>query len=110
MRASIQIYADLHMLGEVATNLIAPSLEAEAPVSVEFDSDDDLFGLYLTVLPHSGGMKRLRFRIFQDWLDDGAPYRADIRFEFTPVDAEAFAGELKAWCIEPNYAFMWKAD
>ena len=40
--------------------------------------------------PHEGGNKRLRFRVFQDWLDDGAPYRADIRFDLSPEEAEDF--------------------
>ena len=110
VRASIQIYADLWMLGEVSAALMAPSLKAEAPVVAEYEDGDDLFYFYLTVLPHEGGNKRLRFRVFQDWLGDGAPYRADIRFDLTPTEAEEFAKELKAWCDKPEYAFMWKAD
>lgn len=110
MRASIQIYADLWMLQEVASALTVPFLKAEAPVVAEFENGDGLFYFYLTVLPHDGLNKRLRFRIFQDLLDDGAPYRADIHFHLTPKEAEEFAQELKAWCGKPEYAFVWQAD
>lgn len=110
VRASIQIYADLWMLGEVAAALIAPSLQDECPVIAEFENGDDLFYFYLTVLPHEGGNRRLRFRVFQDWLDDGAPYRADIRFDLTPSESEEFAREIRAWCSKPEYSFIWKGD
>lgn len=110
VRASIQIYADMWMLGEVAAALIAPSLKEETPVVAEFQDGGDLFFFYLTVMPHEGGNKRLRFRVFQDWLDDGVPYRADIRFDLSQKEAEAFSSELKAWCEKPEYAFVWKAD
>lgn len=110
VRASIQIYADMWMLGEVAAALTAPSLKEETPVAAEFEDGDDLFYFYLTVMPHEGGKKRLRFRVFQDWLDDGAPYRADIKFDLSQKEAEAFASELRAWCAKPEYAFVWKGD
>jgi hypothetical protein len=110
VRASIQIYADMWMLGEVAAALIAPSLKEETPVVAEFQDGGDLFFFYLTVMPHEGGNKRLRFRVFQDWLDDGVPYRADIRFDLSQKEAEAFSSELKAWCEKPEYAFVWKGD
>ena len=41
--------------------------------------------------------------------DDGAPYRADIRFDLSPEEAEDFARELKQWCAKPD-AFVWKGD
>ncbi len=110
VRASIQIYADMWMLGEVAAALTAPSLKEEAPVIAEFQDGRDLFFFYLTVMPHEGGKKCLRFRVFQDWLDDGAPYRTDIRFDLIPKEANAFAIELKQWCANPVYAFIWKGD
>ena len=110
VRASIQIYADMWMLGEVAAALIAPSLKEEPPVVAEFQDGGDLFFFYLTVMPHEGGNKRLRFRVFQDWLDYGVPYRADIRFDLSQKEAEAFSSELKAWCEKPEYAFVWKGD
>ena len=110
VRASIQIYADMWMLGEVAAALIAPSLKEETPVVAEFQDGGDLFFFYLTVMPHEGGNKRLRFRVFQDWLDDGVPYRADIRFDLSQKETEAFSSELKAWCEKPEYAFVWKGD
>ena len=62
------------------------------------------------VMPHEGGNKRLRFRVFQDWLDDGVPYRADIRFDLSQKETEAFSSERKAWCEKPEYAFVWKGD
>lgn len=43
VRASIQIYADLWMLRAVATALTAPSLEEEAPTSIDFE---DVYGLF----------------------------------------------------------------
>lgn len=110
VRASIQIYADLWMLGEVAAALTAPSLELETPVVHEFEDGSDLFYFYLTVMPHKGGNKRLRFRFFQDCLDDGAPYRADIRFDLSQREALGFASELKVWCANPEYAFVWRCD
>ena len=110
VRASIQIYADMWMLGEVAAALSAPSLKEETPVVAEFQDGGDLFFFYVTVMPHEGGDKRLRFRVFQDWLDDGVPYRADIRFDLSQKEAEAFSSELKAWCEKPEYAFVWKGD
>ena len=110
VRASIQIYADLWMLRAVATALIAPSLEEEAPPISDFEDVYGLFDFYLTVLPHEGGRKCLRFRVFQEMLDDGAPFRADIRFDLSPAAAEEFARELEAWCTKPEYVFAWKAD
>lgn len=110
VRASIQIYANLWLLREVAAALVAPSLEEESPADIEFEDGSDLFHFYPTVMPHDGRNKRLRFRVFQDWLDDGAPYRADIRFDLSPKEAEAFASELKAWCAKPEYAFVWMGD
>ena len=110
VRASIQIYADMWMLGEVAAALTAPSLKEETPVVAEFEDGDDLFYFYLTVMPHKGGKMRLRFRVFQDWLDDGAPFRADIKFDLSQKEAEAFASELRAWCAKPEHALVWKGD
>jgi hypothetical protein len=110
VRASIQIYADLWMLREVATGLTAPSLEEETPIVADFEDVCWLFYFYLTVLPHKGGRKRLRFRVFQETLDDGTPCRADIRFDLLPKEAEEFAQELRAWCAKPEYVFVWKGD
>jgi len=110
VRASIQIYADLWMLDKVAAALTAPTLKEETPAVDEYEDDDYLFYFGLTVLPHEGKNKRLRFWVFQDLLDDGAPYRADIRFDLSPKEAEEFAGELKAWCAKPEYTFVWKGD
>ena len=109
VHASVQIYADIAMLEGVASALVAPSLDAETPVSLEaFKESDPLFDFFLTVLPHEGKDKCLRFRVFQEYLDDGAPYRADIRFELTSDKAAEFATELKAWCANPTYVFNWK--
>lgn len=110
VRASIQIYADLWMLRAVATALTAPSLEEEAPTIIDFEDVYGLFDFYLTVLPHEGGRKCLRFRVYQEMLDDGAPFRADIRFDLSPAEAEEFARELEGWCTKPEYVFVWKAD
>lgn len=111
VRASIRIYADLWMLSEVAAALTAPALEEEVPDTGEPVVDEyGKFNFELTVLPHEGGRKCLRFRVFQDGLDDGAPYRADIRFDLSPKEAEEFAAELEAWCTKPEYVFVWKGD
>lgn len=98
------------MLDKAATALVSPSLNEEAPHISELQDGDDLFYFNLTVLPHEGKNRCLRFRIFQDYLDDGAPYRVDIRFDLTPAEAEEIARALKAWCAKPDYAFVWKAD
>lgn len=110
VRASIQMYAELWMLEEVANALTAPILVAESPANDEFADDDNLFGFLLSVFPHNGENRWLRFRLFQDWLDDGAPYRADIRFDLAPNEAITFAKELREWCCKPEYAFIWKSD
>ena len=111
IHASIQIYADLRMLEEFASALISPHLKEEWPVNVEFiDGDGQLFFFYPTVLPHEGGDKLLRFRFFQDYQDDGAPYRADIRFELSAAEAADLASDLKTWCAKPEYLFIWKGD
>jgi len=108
VHASIQIYADLWMLGEVAIALTSPLLKEEWPVVDEYiDGDGELFFFYLTVKQHEGGVKRLRFRVFQEWQDDGAPYRADICFDLSPEDAAELAKDLKAWCAKPDYTFIW---
>lgn len=111
VRASIQIYADMWMLSEVAAMLVAPALEEEWPRHPEFE-DDAEYGLffYLTVLPHQGEKKQLRFRILQEMLEDGAPYRADIRFELTDEEAAEISRDLMAWCSRPEFTFNWKAD
>lgn len=110
VRASIQIYADLEMLCAVAAALVAPSLQDEYPEITEFKDGYNLFDFHLSVLPHDGENRRLRFLVFQDWLDDGAPYRADIRFDLKPTEVVAFAKELQTWCSKPEYAFIWKGD
>lgn len=110
VRASIQIYANLWMLEAAADALEADSLDYEAPVDIEFEEGPDLFYFYLTVPPHAGGGRQLRFRIFRDFMDDGASYRADIRFDLTPEQACKLAKDLREWCANPVYAFIWKED
>lgn len=112
VRASIQIYADMWMLSEVAAALVAPKLEKEWPFHPEFGDEAEygLFFFYLTVLPHQGEKKQLRFRVFQEMLVDGAPYRADIRFELTEEEAAEVSVNLRAWCVRPEFTFNWKAD
>jgi hypothetical protein len=112
VRASIQIYANISMLLDAVSALEAESLSDEwPPVDDQFRAkDDNIFDFQLTVMPHDEEKRALRFSIFQDWLDDGAPFRADIRFHLTPDDAAQFAKELRAWCSKPEYAFIWKGD
>lgn len=110
VRASIQIYADLCMFEAVAVALTGSTLQKEYPDFTQFEEDDDLFYFLMTVLPHDGKEKCIRFRIFQDWPDDGVPYRADIRFYLSPVEADEFAATFKAWCANPEYLFVWKGD
>lgn len=109
--ASIQIYADFWILKEVASALIAPVLTEEWPSHPEFiDGDGELLFFYPTVLPHEGNERILRFRIFNEWVDDGAPYRIDLRFNFCKQDAVDFADDLRAWCAKPEYTFVWKGS
>ena len=112
VRASIQIYANIPMLLGVVSALEAESLNEEwPPVEDQYKAkDDNIFDFQLTVMPYEEGKRVLRFSVFQDWLDDGAPFRADIRFHLTPDDAAQFAKELRAWCSEPEYAFIWTGD
>jgi hypothetical protein len=112
VRASIQIYANISMLLGVVSALEAESLSEEwPPVEDQYRATDDtIFDFQLTVMPHEEGKRVLRFCIFQDWLDDGAPFRADIRFHLPTDDAAQFAKELRAWCDKPEYVFNWKGD
>jgi len=111
IHASIQIYADLWMLEEVASALTLPLLKEEWPVNIGYnDGDGDLFFFYPTVLPHEGENIRLRFRVFQEWQDDGALYRADIRFELSAAEAAELARDLKVWCAKPEYTFIWRGN
>lgn len=112
VRASIQIYANIPMLLGAASALEAESLNEEwPPVDDQYrEKDDNIFDFQLTVMPPEDGKRVLRFSIFQDWLDDGAPFRADIRFHLTPDNAAQLAKELRAWCSKPEYAFLWKGD
>lgn len=112
VRASIQIYADLWMLGEVAAALALPRLESSHPLpSLEYEPDEyGIFWIQLSVLPHDGGDRNLKFIVFQEMLDDGAPYRAEIRFRLTAEEATEFSRELAAWCDKPEYPFIWKGD
>lgn len=112
VRASIQIYADLEMLLDVAEGLDAPNLKEERlPWEYgDFDPSHANFDLLVSVLPHDGGTRTVRFRVFQDIQEDGAPYRADIRFHLSEPEAKAFAAELRAWCAKPKFTFVWKGD
>lgn len=112
VRASIRIYADLWMLLEAASALEMKSLEAEWPSIDEHcrAKDDSIFSFQLTVLPHDGVTKILRFNILQDLLDDGAPFRADIRFRLSEEEAADFAQNLRKWCAQPVYTFIWQGD
>lgn len=110
VRASINIYANISMLRAAAEALEVDSLREESPwVDEQYRAEDDtIFDFQLAVMPHEGGQRELRFCIFQDWLEDGAPFRADIRFRLSPEDAVQFAKELRAWCENPVYTFFWK--
>jgi hypothetical protein len=108
VRASIQIYANLWMLEEVARALVAPTLEFEHPQHENLG--EWAFDLQLSVLPGTEGNRIIRFNVMQDGLDDGATFRADIRFDMTNNDAAEFARDLRAWCQNPVYAFAWKGD
>jgi hypothetical protein len=112
VRVSIQIYANIPMFLDAVSALEAELLSEEwPPVDEQYSAkDDNIFDFQLTVMPHEERKKILRFSIFQDWLDDGAPFRADIRFHLTPDDAAQFARELRTWCGKPEYAFIWKGD
>lgn len=111
VRASIQIYADIDYLREAAAALGAPSPLAEcAPLGDGHPDMGDKFGFDLVVAPHSGEKRTLKFKIFQELLDDGSPYRAEIKFRLTPKEAAEFSQELATWCDNPQYACIWKGD
>lgn len=112
VRASIHIYANIPMLLEAVSALEDESLSEERPrVDDQYRAmDDNIFDFQLTAMSHQDGKRVLRFSIFQDWLDDGAPFRADIRFHLSPDEAAQFAKELRAWCSKPEYSFVWKGD
>lgn len=110
VRASIQIYADMWLLGEVVKALEADKLDQEWPELPSYEQGAEAFHFQLTVLPHDGGKRILRFRVFQEMLDDGVPFRADIRFELTLDEAAEIASDLKAWCANPTYVFNWKGN
>lgn len=112
VRASIHIYANIPMLLEAVSALEDESLSEERPrVDDQYRAkDDSIFDFQLAAMPHQDGKRVLRFSIFQDWLDDGAPFRADIRFHLSPDEAAQFAKELRAWCSKPEYSFVWKGD
>lgn len=112
VRASIQIYADLEMLTDVADALQAPSMpEDRLPLdNDDFDQSGANFDLVVSVLPPSCGRRTVRFLIFQDLQEDGAPYRAEIRFVLSETEARAFAADLRAWCAKPEFTFVWKGD
>lgn len=112
VRVAIQIYANLEALAQVAWALTLPRLEHECPVP-SFEIASERYGVFsceISVLPHDGDDRTLKFGIFQEWLDDGAPYRAEIRFRLTSKEAEEISNELAAWCEKPEYAFIWKGD
>lgn len=110
VRAAVQIYADLWMLREVAAALSASTLENESPMPPAYEDDDSVYAFDVSVLPRDGGRRRLRFRIYQDLLDDGAPFRADVRLDLKPGEAEEFARDLERWCAKPEYTFDWKGN
>lgn len=111
VRTSIQIYANLETLARVAGALALPRLERETPEpSFETDGEYGIFHFDLSVLPHEGADRTLKFAVFQEMLDDGAPYRTEIRFRLTAEEASEFSRELAAWCGKPEYAFIWKGD
>lgn len=111
VRASIQIYANLEDLRIAAAAMALPRLGCETPeTSFEFDDEYGIFWFVLSVLPHDGGDRNLKFIVFQEMLDDGAPYRAEIRFRLTAEEASEFSRDLAAWCDKPEYPFIWKDD
>lgn len=111
VRASIQIYADLDHLRLVAAALQMPKLDmACEPLGDGHPDSDYVFRLDVSVLPHDGADRTLRFHVFQELLDDGAPYRAKIDFRMTPEEALEFSTDLLAWCAKPEFAFIWKGD
>ena len=111
MRASINIYADEHMLRNVAYALVDPSLTAEMP-DLDLDVDESLdscFDIHLSVRPEENGSRALRIYIIQDMLDDNAPFRADVRMKLSRDEAVDFSVDLVNWCNRMDYTFIWTA-
>ena len=112
MRASIDIYADLYMLSGVAAALRDPGLEGES--FYDFGGFDDTpewnnlsFNLIISVIPAEEGRRILRVRIWQEWLDDGAPYRSEVRFNLSREEALVMSKDLDTWCRNPQFTFSW---
>lgn len=112
VRASIEHYIDIEMLLGVADALAASALAKEWPPEYEHGGVDvyPVSGLCLTVMPHEGARRELRLQVLDEYLDDGAPFRADIRFDLSPTEAAEIARELRSWCGRPEYVFVWKGD
>lgn len=106
VRANIQIYADEYMLKNVAWALTAPELDMEYPQADE--PIYDYFGLYISVIPTNTEKRIVRFRVYQNMIDDEAPFTADIRFWAGPDDAAEFSRDLLHWLKTKNYALVWK--
>ena len=108
VRASINIYADVDMLREVAWALSVPDLKAETSKLDKTEEWD--FKLHMAVLPRDNGGRTLRVQIIQNWLNDGAPFSADVQLIFSRDAAAVFARDLSAWCERRDYTFNWAAD
>ena len=105
---SESVYADDSMLAGVVFALTKPDLEKEYP---EFDhADDNYFLLQISVIPASNKSRIVRFRVYQEMVDDDAPFMADIRFLVTNAEAAEFAKDLNVWLIRKDYLFEWKPE
>jgi len=101
------MYADVSMIEAAAIALGSPALDVEAPVSLQ---DDWIFNFRISVLPHDGGKRVLRFQFFKfdtDSAEDAVEYRTDIRFHLTKEPAEELSKELLQWCKKPDFVFSW---
>ena len=101
-RASLEIYADMGMLGDVAAALEAPVLEHDWP-RFSFDMADTYLGLGLSV------SKGEPYRILRVRMVDvsGDHYRAEFDISLDAEEAAELAKDLREWIKAPEYHFIW---
>jgi len=101
------MYADIGLVRAAARALGSSTLSEETPEAL---GDDWTFGFQLSVLPHNGGKRVLRFQFVKFDVDEGneaVDYKTDIRFLLTKESAEQLSKELLDWCEQPNFVFEW---
>jgi hypothetical protein len=121
VRVVQDIYVDMAMLQNVASALEANFLSEEYPVGLSFaacaSSDGKepevetaewgVFNFFVSVLPHEGKERVIRFRVFNDNVEVHCGNRVEIRFPLSPEEALDLANSLKKWCENPETQLEW---